>query len=249
MCAEAVGLAREAAEQEGGADAVGAHLRVESAGDFLVTHVFECRLPGYRGWYWKVDIVRAPGDATPPTVNEAVLMPGEGALIAPPWVPWAQRLRSGDLVAGVAVATDPDDPRLAPGWSGEDDLAGPLEEGPLHPVNWEPGFGRARVPSRQGRREAAARWYAGEHGPRSVMAKSAAGHCGTCGWLLLIGGPLGQAFGICTHMLSPADGRVVSFDHGCGAHSEAQPKAKSSAPRVAPVVDSYSDDSLDFGHS
>ena len=27
-------------------------------------------------------------------------------------------------------------------------------------------------------------------------------------------------FGVCTNAFSPSDGKVVSYDHGCGAHSE-----------------------------
>ncbi len=30
-----------------------------------------------------------------------------------------------------------------------------------------------------------------------------------------------QAFGVCGNFYAPDDGRVVSADHGCGAHSEA----------------------------
>jgi hypothetical protein len=33
-------------------------------------------------------------------------------------------------------------------------------------------------------------------------------------------GAMRQLFGVCTNEYSPSDGRVVSFDHGCGAHSE-----------------------------
>ena len=52
--------------------------------------VFACRLPGYVAWRWIVSTARI-GDAAP-TVLEVELLPGEGALVAPPWVPWAERL-------------------------------------------------------------------------------------------------------------------------------------------------------------
>ena len=52
------------------------------------------------------------------------------------------------------------------------------------------------------------------------MARSVSLACSTCGFLLPIGGPLGQAFGVCTHDMSPADGCVVSLAFDCGAHSE-----------------------------
>ena len=51
---------------------------------------FENRLPGYPGWYWTVTVAQIEGEE--PTVLEVELMPGEGALLAPDWVPWAERL-------------------------------------------------------------------------------------------------------------------------------------------------------------
>jgi hypothetical protein len=32
---------------------------------------------------------------------------------------------------------------------------------------------------------------------------------------------LRSTFGVCANAISPDDARVVSVDHGCGAHSEA----------------------------
>ncbi len=52
--------------------------------------VFACRLPGYVAWRWTVSTAQVGDDA--PTVLEVELLPGEGALVAPPWVPWAERL-------------------------------------------------------------------------------------------------------------------------------------------------------------
>ncbi len=51
---------------------------------------FENRLPGYPGWYWTVTLARVEDED--PTVLEVELLPGEGALLAPDWVPWAERL-------------------------------------------------------------------------------------------------------------------------------------------------------------
>jgi len=51
---------------------------------------FENRLPGYPGWYWTVSVAQL--EDAEPTVLEAELMPGDGALLAPDWVPWAERL-------------------------------------------------------------------------------------------------------------------------------------------------------------
>lgn len=59
-------------------------------GDGVVSLRFANRLGGYPGWYWTVSLARVP-DAEP-TVLEVELLPGEGALVAPEWVPWAVRL-------------------------------------------------------------------------------------------------------------------------------------------------------------
>ena len=58
--------------------------------DGSVSLRFENRLPGYPGWYWTVTVARV--DDAEPTVLEVELLPGDGALLAPEWVPWAERL-------------------------------------------------------------------------------------------------------------------------------------------------------------
>lgn len=74
---------------------------------------FENRLPGYPGWYWTVTVARV--DDEDPTVLEVELMPGDGALLAPEWVPWAERLaeyraHQAELAeqAAAAAEVDPD---------------------------------------------------------------------------------------------------------------------------------------------
>lgn len=73
--------------------------RPESVGDFIgrvdnedgsYELIFACLLQGYPGWQWTVSLAEVDGDA--PTVLEAELLPTEGALVAPDWVPWSQRL-------------------------------------------------------------------------------------------------------------------------------------------------------------
>ncbi len=82
-------------------------------------------------------------------------------------------------------------------------------------------LGRPRVLSEYGRVEAADRWYDGDHGPHAPIARAADMHCASCGFLALMRGALSRVFGICANEYAPDDGRVVSFDHGCGAHSQA----------------------------
>ena len=38
--------------------------------------------------------------------------------------------------------------------------------------------------------------------------------------MIRLSGALGRVFGVCSNERTPFDGRVVSHDHGCGAHSE-----------------------------
>lgn len=59
-------------------------------GPHVLSLLFATRLSGYPGWRWTVTLART--DDAEPTVVEAELMPGEGALLAPDWVPWSERL-------------------------------------------------------------------------------------------------------------------------------------------------------------
>jgi hypothetical protein len=95
-----------------------------------------------------------------------------------------------------------------------------------------------------GRDEAALRWYSGDHGPRSALAHAAPGPCMTCGFLVQVCDPLGRVFGVCANEYAPDDGRVVSLDHGCGAHSEAVSPA-GAREAASPVVDELGYDLVD----
>ena len=248
VLADAVAVARAAVTEVAAADGgpplvgapppepVGAHLEAVAEGERLVTHFFECLLPGYRGWRWAVTLTRV-SRSRQVTVCETVLLPGPEALVAPPWVPWEERLRPGDLGVGDLMPTAPDDDRLVPGYLLSDDPA--VEE-----VSWELGLGRSRVMSREGRAETAQRWYDGDHGPDAPIATAAprTARCGTCGFYLPLAGQLRQAFGVCGNLFAPDDGRAVSHDHGCGAHSEvlAEP-----VPEVDELPTVYDDGGVD----
>lgn len=58
--------------------------------DGVVSLRFANTLEGYPGWFWTVSL--AVVDDAEPTVLEVELLPGQGALLAPEWVPWAVRL-------------------------------------------------------------------------------------------------------------------------------------------------------------
>lgn len=224
--AEAVDLARAAAEETSLPEYVGEHLGLLPEGDRVVTHYFACLDPAYHGWRWAVSVVRA-SRAKNVTVSESVLLPGDDAMLAPEWVPWSDRLRPGDLGPGDLLPTPPDDPRLAPGFT---DTSGEADE----ELFWELGLGRHRVLSAEGRDQAATRWHTGDAGPATPMARSAPAQCATCAFYVPLAGAWRQVFGVCANEYAPDDGKVVSLDHGCGAHSEAAvtPSAESAPPIV-----------------
>jgi Protein of unknown function (DUF3027) len=248
-CAEAVDLARDAVTAVVSAAEVGRHLGVQADGERIVTHLFDCADPAYAGWRWAVTVVRAPRSKVV-TVSETVLLPGPGALLAPDWVPWQDRLRPGDLGVGDLMPAPPDDERLVPlvalegddavtDWFGGDPDEGPAEPGEL------PAPGRSRVLSAIGREGASERWYTSEHGPRSPIAHAAPAHCISCGFYVPLSGELGRLFGACANAYAPDDARVVSADHGCGAHSEAM--ADTVAARImVPVIDEFGYDLVDL---
>jgi len=87
----AVGAARAALHEITPAATVGSPAGHLVEGDGVLSLLFENRLPGYPGWFWTVTLSREP-DTGDVNVLETELMPGEGALLAPDWVPWADRL-------------------------------------------------------------------------------------------------------------------------------------------------------------
>ncbi len=363
-CAQAVDLARRAAEELAGAAQVGDYVTATPDGDRVVTHLFRCLDPAYKGWCWAVTVARA-SRGKQVTVSECLLLPGPEAILAPDWVPWRERLRPGDLGVGDILPAPPDDARLVPALTldGDDGLTdwgetewampgtvpvdvvpvpveadgtaaegtdGPVAEGTDGPapegtaaadaggeatatatdtgaeataaaadaggeataaaadtgaedtgaVATAPGAaaspaaasgdtasgdaasenpagpepepapletvpGRARVLSAIGRDDAALRWYTSEHGPKTPLAHAAPGLCSGCGFFVRLAGPLGQVFGVCGNAYAPDDGRVVSADHGCGAHSEAMFPPTADQP-LRPVIDELGYDLVDM---
>ncbi len=259
-CVQATDLARSAAEELAGLGKVGEHVGVEADDERVVTHLFRSTDLAYTGWRWAVTVNRA-SRAKSVTVSEVVLVPGPESLLAPDWVPWSERVRPGDIGVGDLMPASDDDERLVPvsvlegddGVLDWDDvnweegralaasvglMAGPDEDAP-------PASGPARVLSAIGRDLTAERWYSSEHGPGTPLARAAPGPCATCGFLTPLAGPLGRVFGACANEYAPDDGRVVSLDHGCGAHSEAVAN-KAGQSAVAPVIDEVGYDLVDM---
>jgi Protein of unknown function (DUF3027) len=264
-CVEATDLARAAAEELAGVGNVGEHVGVVADDERVVTHLFGCLDSAYAGWRWAATVTRASRAKTV-TVDEVVLLPGPESLLAPDWVPWSERVRPGDIGVGDLMPAPDDDERLVPvsmlegddgvldwddsaQWDEGAELVASLglaqtaagdESGALSVLG-----GRSRVLSAIGRDVTAIRWYSSEHGPSTPLARAAPGPCVTCGFLTPLAGPLGRVFGVCANEYAPDDGRVVSLDHGCGAHSEAV-TARAGAGVIAPVIDEIGYDLVDM---
>ncbi|MDO5494608.1 MAG: DUF3027 domain-containing protein [bacterium] len=240
VLAAAVDQAREAAS-EATEHGIGEHLGFYLEGDRVGTHMFAASEPGYVGWHWAVTLARTPRSRKP-TINEVELLPGRGALLAPEWLPWAERLRPGDVGPGDVLPYQGEDHRLDQGYEQTDDVEADRV------AIYELGLGRARVLSADGRAEAFTRWYEGEGGPNAEAAKKATAPCSTCGFFMKMSGSARRIFGVCANEWSPSDGRVVSLDHGCGAHSETDVRGrKGEWQQSEPVIDEGELDSFELG--
>ena len=241
----AVDEARAALLDNVGAADVGDYLGHQLEGQRVVTHLFGCTRRGYIGWQWAVTVARASRQKRI-TVDEVVLLPGPDAIVAPAWVPYRERIKPGDLSPGDLLPVADDDPRLVPTYSFGDDPLDADDKAQIRQVANDLGLGRVRTLSPEGRDLAAERWYDGDAGPESPLAKSAPESCTSCGFLVRLAGPLSEMFGVCANGDANDDGRVVSFDHGCGAHSEIRlGKRHALIPPAPPVIDNISRDDLE----
>ena len=210
-------LARSAAIADAGnPELVGADVSVEIDDDArLETYLFEAHLAGYKGWRWCVTIAKVDKKSEP-TICDVVVLPGPDALLAPEWVAYRDRIQPGDVGVGDIVPSSLDDTRLVPS------VHSLIADEELDAMQvFDLGLGRARVMSIEGRDQASKRWYESDRGPQSPIAQAAPKQCSSCAFFLPISGSLRAAFGVCANAISPEDARVVSVDHGCGAHSEA----------------------------
>jgi len=88
---------------------VGEFVGETDEGDHVVSYRFATTLSGYPGWNWAVAVAHLPGED--PTIVESELLPAEGALLAPDWVPWSERMddyRAAQLALGEAAAESDD---------------------------------------------------------------------------------------------------------------------------------------------
>lgn len=201
---KAVDTAREALAEIAEGE-VGEHIGVTGMSRNVATHRFAADVPGYAGWEWQAVVACADGSDWV-TVNEVALVPSAGALEAPDWVPYAERLRPGDLGPGDVMELSPDDDRVT-----DDSFS-------RHAVTF-PGRETKKYLTVKGLQDAETRWRTGDFGPNSEFAEKATLSCRSCAFYLPLGEPVGEHFGICANEYS-ADGRVVAASYGCGAHSD-----------------------------
>jgi hypothetical protein len=166
-------------------------------------------------------------------------VPGEDALLSPEWVPYAERLRPGDVGPGDVTPKIDDDPLLVAGFeaTGDEDVD--------QVAIWELGLGRPRVLSAEGRRPPRRALVC--RCARSLARRSPPRRPPPCCDLRLLpthGRGAAPVFGVCANEWSPSDGAVVSLDHGCGAHSEVDVDPAPPVSVGEPILDEFSVDLL-----
>ena len=183
--------------------------------DRVASYLFDADIQGYKGWRWCVTVAKVDASAQP-TVCDVVVLPGPDSLLAPEWIEYKDRILPEDIQPGVIVPSVLDDTRLVPGANAL------VQDEDLDAAQiYELGLARPRVLSIEGRDQASKRWYESDRGPQSPIAQAAPKPCSSCAFFVPISGSLRASFGVCANAISPEDARVVSVDHGCGAHSEA----------------------------
>lgn len=206
---------------------VGEYVTCEQLGNGVTDFRFAACMVGYEGWQWSVTLFHDE-QLHQWTVDESSLLPTDKALLPPKWIPWKDRLQPTDLSVTDSIGTEPDDPRLQSGLDTDTQQAmegeHPQECEDIHDAVQTFELSRRHVMSELGKTQTAQRWYEGPHGPKSLSTKTADGNlCSTCGFLIPLAGQLDRMFGVCANRWSPDDGKVVSYDHGCGEHSEIEP--------------------------
>lgn len=134
---ERVRLAREALREITPDATVGELIDQTSEGEGVTTLSFAATMLGYPGWRWTVSVAELPDEA--PSVLEAELLPGEGALLAPEWVPWSVRLeeyRAAQAAAAEAAGGDDHDDDLDEDLD-EDDLDEDFGDDPDDGIDFE----------------------------------------------------------------------------------------------------------------
>ena len=231
----AVDLARAALEEVAEPGTVGAHSGMEMLGERLAMHWFECTSPGYHGWRWGVSVARVPRMKAA-TVCETNLLPGPEAVLAPEWLPYADRLAPGDLGAGDVLPRRPDDPNLEAGFeaTGDEDVD--------QMAFFELGLGRPRCccprgatpQPRAGTPVRAARRRRSPRRPPPAARRAAT----SCRWPARCG-PSSVSAPTSGARPTGASSRSTT---GAGAHSETDVEQPEPTPIGEPIVDEFAVD-------
>jgi len=104
ILADAADAARGALADIASAQEIGDYLGVTAEGERLVTHRFVSQKKGYQGWTWFATLARVPrAKVKDLTVCEVGIIAGDDSLLAPAWVPWADRLAKEEIEAAKAA--------------------------------------------------------------------------------------------------------------------------------------------------
>ncbi|SKA92007.1 Protein of unknown function [Agreia bicolorata] len=106
----AVDQARAALLEITPASTIGAVVGHTTHDEHVLSLHFASLMPGYPDWHWTATLSRIDADSEP-SVLETELLPGEGAVLAPEWTPWSERLEDYKLAQehAAALADDEDD--------------------------------------------------------------------------------------------------------------------------------------------
>lgn len=96
-------------------DLVGEFVDAIALDDGVTDFRFASAQRGYEGWQWSVTLYHDE-ELDRWTVNETSMVPADGALLPPQWVPWKDRLEPTDLSVTDSIGTEADDPRLEGGF-------------------------------------------------------------------------------------------------------------------------------------
>ncbi|QHC59625.1 DUF3027 domain-containing protein [Rathayibacter sp. VKM Ac-2760] len=111
VLAAAEDRAREALVDITQADTIGELVATIAQGPHVVSLQFANLMRGYPGWLWTATLSRID-ESEDVNVLEVELLPGEGSVLAPDWVPWSVRLadyRAAQDAAGERDETEDDE--------------------------------------------------------------------------------------------------------------------------------------------
>lgn len=84
-------IARDLLLEQEGSEAIGDYVDTVQVDSVNFDVRFNCQMRGYAGWVWTVSFSQ-PEKRKTALVSEVHLMAGADAVLAPAWVPWAERL-------------------------------------------------------------------------------------------------------------------------------------------------------------